>query len=256
VAGDTQFRWISASRTHVGLIRSKNEDAVLDLPARNLWAVADGMGGHAHGDIASRMVIEALNTQPPSHNLIQSLADARKRLQTANRQLLGKATEHHVPVIGSTVVALIAYGRTCGYLWAGDSRLYLYRNGSLKQLTRDHSQMEMFIARPHQLAQQANRPPFRNVITCAVGATGQLELDEGLLDVADGDVFLLCSDGLSNAVSEQDISRVLAGGDCQQAVNALIELALQHGGRDNISVIVVRADDRDSDEKTVVNPAL
>jgi protein phosphatase len=257
VTCQTKFRWTSASRSHVGLVRDRNEDACLDQPERGLWAVADGMGGHALGDVASRTVVESLNNNIPlSDELGQRLADARDRLQGANRKLRAEASIRGVPIIGSTVVALLACDRSCGYLWAGDSRIYLYRNGRLKQLTRDHSQLEKFRSQNNLDAEQAVRVPPRNMITRAVGAADRLEIDEATLKVNDGDVFLLCSDGLSNAVSEQEMRGELVAGNCQQAAESLVDLALERGGRDNISVVVVRADDLNSSDKTVLNPAL
>ena len=216
---ETQFRWTSASRSHVGLVRDRNEDAYLDQPERRLWAVADGMGGHALGDLASRMVIETLNKIPTPNNLVQLLTDTRNWLQTANRQLRVEAAIRGVPIIGSTVVVLLACDRSCGYLWAGDSRIYLYRNGRLKQLTRDHSQLEEFKSHNNLNSDGVIHLPPRNMITRAVGAADMLDIDEKTMKVNDGDVFLLCSDGLSNAVSEQEMRSELVAGNCQQAAD-------------------------------------
>jgi protein phosphatase len=160
-----------------------------------------------------------------------------------------------VPLIGTTVVVLLAWECYCAYLWAGDSRVYLLRNGRLKQLTHDHSQAEELKAHGH-LAGQEGVHPGHNLITRAVGALENLELDQGSLLVADGDIFLLCSDGLSNHVSEEEIGRALMSGSCEQAAQTLIELALKGGGRDNITAVVVRAEDLDSGDMTLLNPAL
>ncbi|MGH8808792.1 MAG: PP2C family protein-serine/threonine phosphatase [Noviherbaspirillum sp.] len=252
----SHFRWTSAARSHVGLVRKINEDACLDQPARKLWAVADGMGGHTLGDVASRMVVEGLETLPEPGSLAQFTADARDCLQTVNRHLLTEAAIRNAQLIGSTVVVLLAYDRHCTCLWAGDSRIYLCRSGQLKQLTRDHSQVAELISRGTLSPGDALNHPARNLITRAVGAADTLDLDEETLEVNDGDVFLLCSDGLSNAVSEQELRAVLIPGDCAQAADALIGMALQQGGRDNISVVVVRAEDPDSTDRTVLNPAL
>ncbi len=251
----SRFRWTSAARTDVGLVRSRNEDAYLDQPARGLWAVADGMGGHAYGDVASRMVVDALDQLPRSGQLAQFVADARDQLRIANQQLRAEAAMRRVPVMGSTVVALLACGAEVACLWAGDSRIYLYRNARLQQLTRDHSQAEAL--KSHKSALAADTPPaaIANMITRAVGAAEALDLEQVTLAVRDGDLFLLCSDGLSNPVDEPAIGGALVAGDCAHAAEALIALALANGGRDNIAVVVVRADDVDSD-KTMLNPAL
>jgi protein phosphatase len=256
VTDESHFRWTSAARSHVGLVRKLNEDACLDQPERKLWAVADGMGGHTLGDVASRMVVEGLEALPHADSLAQYVADARNCLQAVNQRLLKEAAIRDARVIGSTVVVLLAYDRHCACLWAGDSRIYLCRSGQLKQLTRDHSQIEELIAMGTLNPDDALNHPARNLITRAVGASDTLDLDEETFGVHDGDVFLLCSDGLSNAVNEQEMRSVLIPGDCAQAADALIELALQQGGRDNISVVVVRAEDPDSTDQTVLNPAL
>jgi protein phosphatase len=251
---DQEFRWTSAARTDIGLVRSRNEDALLERPARGLWAVADGMGGHAYGDVASGMVIAALDTLPAAGpaGLRQAIAVALEQLRSVNARLRAEAAARQVPMMGSTVVVLLAYAGEAGYLWAGDSRIYLYRNGRLQQLTRDHSQAEEFRARGGALRADA---PVPNGITRALGAADTIDIEHGSLQVRDGDLFLLCSDGLSNPVSEQGIADALALGECGAVVAELIAKALANGGRDNISVVVARADDLCSD-KTMLNPAL
>jgi protein phosphatase len=249
-----QFQWTSASCSHVGLVRQINEDACLDQAERGLWAVADGMGGHTLGDLASRLVVESLNQLPPAASLDKFMLDARDRLQTVNRQLRTEATNRNVRIIGSTVVVLLAHGRRCGYLWAGDSRIYLYRDKDLQRLTRDHSQIEELKARAHVEDEQALAHVARNLITRAVGVTDTLELDEDTMELNDDDIFLLCSDGLSNEVSEQEIRDALGSGNCLQATQRLIDLALQRGGHDNISIVTTRAKDLYGSEKTILNP--
>jgi protein phosphatase len=236
------------------LVRGVNEDAFLDRPQRGLWAVADGMGGHDAGDFASRMVVSALDGLAQCAGLAKFVTDARDRLQFVNRQLRSEAIARDVGLIGSTVVVLLACEAHCTYLWAGDSRIYLFRNDHLRALSRDHSQAEELRARGGGAGDEAQAAS--NLITRAVGALDFLELDEGTVAVADGDVFLLCSDGLTNSVSEQAIAAALVAGNCEQAADALIELALQGGGRDNITAVVIRAEDLYSADLTLLNPAL
>jgi protein phosphatase len=252
----TRLHWTSAALSNVGLVRPINEDSYLDQTARGLWAVADGMGGHARGDLASRMVVEALDKISPSDNLTKLIAFAHDQLLTANNQLRMEAAKQNVRIIGSTVVALIACGDQCGFIWAGDSRLYLCRDGELRQLTRDHSRMEALKSMGSLSPEMLANHPARNAITRAVGAHDELALDEDTLEVHDGDIFLLCSDGLSNEVTEHDMRNALVSGDCRQAAEALMNLALMRGGHDNISIVVVRAEDFGNNEKTVVNPLL
>ena len=249
---DPLFSWTSASLSDVGLVRQINEDACLDAPERGLWVVADGMGGHALGDVASAMVIQALDDLPSARSLAATVGMVRERLQSVNAQLRLVAASRNVALVGSTVVVLLALEGNCTVLWAGDSRVYLLRDGMLLQMTRDHSQ--------RALLQQAGIPgsahlPAANAITRAVGADDLLELDEEHFSVADGDVFLLCSDGLTNEVDDADILRALVPGNCRHAAQALVALALQHGGRDNVSVVVVYAEDQCSAERTILNPA-
>jgi protein phosphatase len=183
------------------------------------------------------------------------VANTGARLLEVNQALLAEAAARQVDVIGSTVVVLLAVGRTAACVWAGDSRIYLCRGGGLHQLTRDHNQFEELQVRGHLSPTEAAAYPGASMITRALGASQVLEPEAVELQVSDGDVFLLCSDGLSNMASSEDIYAALAGGDCRQAADKLIALALAGGGNDNVSVVVVRADDVDRDE-TVLNPAL
>ncbi len=252
----TPFKWTSSSRTDAGLVRKINEDSILDLADRGIWAVADGMGGHTLGDFASNAIVNALTDIPPPSSLEQFAVETEGRLQAVNRYLRNEAAERGAQIIGSTVVVLLACGRRCAYLWAGDSRIYLCRNGHLMQLTRDHSQVEELLACGSLTAEAAIHHPARNLITRAVGAADMLDVDGETIEVADGDVFLLCSDGVSNEVTEQEMRAALVTGNCPQAANELVEIALMRGGRDNISAVVTRADDMHITEQTVLNPAL
>jgi protein phosphatase len=246
---------MSSARSDAGRVREINEDACLDQPGPGRWAVADGMGGHAVGDLASRLVIDALSRLATPINLKALLADARTRLQAANRQLRDEAARRQVQRIGSTVVVLLACDRFCGYLWAGDSRIYLYRGGHLRQLTRDHSQVEQLKSLGIITDEEARHHPAQHMITRAVGATETLELDDDAIEVADGDVFLLCSDGLSNELSDDEIVAVLTTAEPQNASEELVERALARGGRDNITAVVVEAQDPNASDKTLLNPS-
>jgi protein phosphatase len=250
-----RFHWTSRSDSHPGLVRKVNEDACLDRPDRGLWAVADGMGGHSAGDLASRTVVDALGSVASPSSLESLMDDARARLQVANRELRAEVAVRKVDLIGSTVAVLVAAGGRCGCLWAGDSRIYLYRSGRLRLLTRDHNRLEELRARGLIAAGDAPDQPALWAITRAVGVWPALNLEERVVDVHDGDIFLLCSDGLSNEVGDAEIAGALLTGNCEQASGALIELALRRGGRDNVSAVVVRAEDLDSDH-TLFNPAV
>jgi protein phosphatase len=250
------IRWTSASRSHTGLVREVNEDACLEQPECGLWAVADGMGGHTLGEFASRLAVRSLSDLRVPQSLEQFVEDADECLQGANRRLRREAALRDVPIIGTTIVALLASGRQCACLWAGDSRIYLFRAGRLRLLTRDHSQIEAVRSRRHaNLDDTLHRPPA-NLITRALGAADTLEIDRATVEVVDGDVFLLCSDGLSNELSELAIEQALLPGNCRQASQALLDLALQRGGHDNITAVVVRAEDMHSPDRTAMLPVL
>ena len=253
----SQFRWTSAACTDVGRVRTRNEDACLAMPDRGIWAVADGMGGHAVGDFASRAIIQALSTLPEPASLEDAADHARIATQTVNQLLIEEALRMKVRVIGSTVVMLLACERRCSCLWAGDSRLYLLRDGHLKQLSRDHSQVERLKARGLITAEEARHHPAHNTITRAVGAAATLDLEQLTLEIGDVDVFLLCSDGLSNEVEDDRIAELLgaSGTDPTTAADTLMKQALDNGGRDNVSVVVIRAEDvGGGSDMTLLNP--
>lgn len=252
----SQFRWTSAACTDVGRVRERNEDACLEIADRGIWAVADGMGGHAVGDFASRAIVQALTGLPPPVDLDAAVENARVALHTVNQLLIEEAVRMNVRVIGSTVVMLQVCERQCSCLWAGDSRLYLFRAGHLKQLTRDHSHVERLKARGLLTADEARHHPAHNTITRAVGAASTLDLERLTLEIGDGDVFLLCSDGLSNEVEDDQIAALLATSDDPAlTANALLQRALANGGRDNVSVVVIRAEDiGGGSDRTLLNP--
>lgn len=250
----SSFIWASASRTDVGIVRELNEDACLEATAKGLWAVADGMGGHAVGDVASQMVVDTLAETAVPSSLGAFVEDVRTRLQDANTRLRQEAIARGAGLIGCTVAVLLTYGRHCVYLWAGDSRIYLYRNAQLEQLSRDHSQVEELVARGLLDRSQVGNHPSSNAITRAVGAADRLDLDDQMLEVKDGDVFLICTDGLTNEVTSEEIAAQLVPGNCRRAADNLISLALRRGARDNVTVVVLRADDRSASDKTIINP--
>jgi len=250
------FQWTSASRSHPGRVREVNEDACLEQPRCGVWAVADGMGGHSLGEFASRLAIRSLMDLPREGALDERATAAEKRLLDANRRLRAEAERRDVPVIGTTIAALVIAGSRFACVWAGDSRIYLLRGGRLHQLTRDHSQLEAVRAMHVGSGDiTLDRPPA-NVITRALGGHDELELDAVGADVMDGDIFLLCSDGLSNEVSEAAIVDSLLPGTCSLAAEALVDLALERGGHDNITAVVVRADDLSSPDRTVLLPVV
>jgi protein phosphatase len=233
--------WVSAHVTDKGKVRSINEDALLDRADLGIWVVADGMGGHAAGDMASGMIVNELKSLSPGDSLSEMARDVEHRLQYVNQQLLLESQRRSGEIIGSTVVTLLTYQGYCIYQWAGDSRIYLYRRNRLKQLSRDHSQVEEMIEQGIVTTEQAEQSPVANYITRAVGASDELELDAEIFEPCDGDLFLLCSDGLNKEVNDSEIAYILGSCGFQEAVEKLINLALERGARDNVTLVLVEA---------------
>lgn len=231
-------------RTHVGLRRKLNEDGHVARPEVGLWAVADGMGGHQAGDVASRMVVEALaavRRQPSGFALLGALRDA---LTEVNGALLTRAAamaKGKGAVIGSTVASLIVHEDHYACVWAGDSRAYLLRGGLMMRLTHDHSLIQELIDTGQLDEEEARRRRISNIITRAVGAADRLELEESHGDIKPGDLFLLCSDGLTGLVDDAEIRDILAVFDPEAAADRLLALTLERGARDNVTLMLVRA---------------
>ena len=239
----TRVHWSSAQLTHSGNVRSVNEDACLSLPENGLWAVADGMGGHKAGDTASRHIVESLRVIPPPESLDEFIALTKQQLEGVNSALRQtSATRPGSDIIGSTVVVLLARDRKCACLWAGDSRAYLFRNNELKALTRDHSMIDELVRGGFVTPEAAPSHPEANVITRAVGGADELLLDLVTLDARENDVFLLCSDGLTKEVSEDEIAYVLTENDPMLVPEVLVARALDSGGHDNVTVVTVKTE--------------
>lgn len=235
------FRWSSATLTNVGTVRQVNEDACMELllPQSGLWVVADGMGGHKAGDLASQMIVDALHGMHWHARLEDFVADIRTEVEKVNQRLVEIAQSRGEDVvIGSTIALLVAMRRKGVCMWAGDSRVYRYRDGRMERLTRDHSEVEDLIDQGEILREEAEEHPSANVITRAVGADWDLELDVCQHDLRHGDRYLLCSDGLFKELSEEEIAEFIPRGECVQVCRELIDTALARGARDNVTVIV------------------
>ena len=236
------LRFESAGRTHVGLVRTLNEDRFVERPEVSLWAVADGMGGHQAGEVASGMLVDALmgvETLGSGYAFLDGVQDA---VQRVNRALIAHAAIGAPgTVIGSTIVVLIAYAGHYACLWAGDSRIYLFRGGQLEQLTRDHSVVQEMIDSGAIARGDARSFGRSNVITRAVGVNDRLALDLHQGPILDGDVFLLCSDGLTTTIGDHEIAAHLHAGRLETAADALIKATLGGGAKDNVTVVLVRA---------------
>jgi protein phosphatase len=200
------------------------------------------MGGYGNGDIASQAVVEALNTLPPNDSASAFLASFEQKIIDVNAELRSLARAHDRRIIGTTLVALIIHGVHYACVWCGDSRAYLYRGAKFSQVTRDHSEVQELVDRGVITKEQARSWPGRNVITRALGAADQAELEIVDGPVRVGDRFLLCSDGLVAHVSDDEIVKWLSAADPQEVCDSLLKLTLARGASDNVSIIVVDCD--------------
>ncbi|NWB46558.1 serine/threonine-protein phosphatase [Pseudomonas gingeri] len=233
----------SAGRTDPGKVRSRNEDAFLDSTLSGLWVVADGLGGHQSGDIASQLIVNHLATLPPEHDVQLRGEAVRRCLHWLNRRLteeLTLACDRQGGVIGSTVVALLVERGRGICIWAGDSRCYLWRDGALYQLSKDHSLWQQRLSEQVAGPEETSRQSGDHALTRAVGAQPRLTLEVLTFDVRPGDAFLLCSDGLYQSVDNAQLSSALALGSPQRAVDRLFECALAGTAPDNLTAVVVQ----------------
>lgn len=227
-----------SAQTHVGLKRKVNEDSVIALPDQQIWAVSDGMGGHEAGDLASQIVTDAIALLPEGMEPTQKMHALREALAQAHRRIVAEG-EARGTVIGATVVVLVLTDHHFLALWAGDSRIYRLRGGSIEMLTCDHSIVAELVKDGTLTWDEAEKHPQSNQITRAVGVGEVLELDKAHGEVHPGDRFLLCSDGLSKYASFADLERAMTGAPIETVAEKLVRIALDGGGADNISVIVV-----------------
>jgi serine/threonine-protein phosphatase Stp1 len=231
----------SVSRTHVGLRRKVNEDSLLVRDDCRLWAVADGMGGHEAGDVASSKVAEALRLLPPAGDVDALVDDAIQALKQVNGELIELAGgQDGQRSIGTTVVGLAVGDSEFRCFWAGDSRAYRLRDGQLVQLTRDHSMVQDLVDAGMLRPEEAADHPNSNIITRAVGVAPDLRLDTVSGDVRPGDQFLLASDGLTRMVDDQELLAELASKSPDTAADSLIETVLSRGAPDNVTLVIAK----------------
>ncbi len=233
------FDWTSSACTDVGAVRELNEDAYLERPDLGLWLVADGMGGHLGGDVASHMVVSAMDSLEPPRSLSKFVEAVERRLVETNTRLRDYAERQETHTIGSTVVALLVHGEHAVCLWAGDSRMYRHRDGRLEQISQDHALVEELVERGVLTPEQAIDHPHGNLVTRAVGAADRLFLDAEIVAIQAGDLFILCSDGLEQEVAEEEMSIVARAGDPSELSHTLLARALAIGARDNVTVMTV-----------------
>ena len=231
------MNWVS--RTHVGNVRPTNQDTV--ILGQNLYGVADGMGGHLAGDIASRMTGELLTEalkglQPRTDTLTQCISDINA--QVFSRQL----SDETLRGMGTTLTVMWEGPESVFLAHIGDSRAYLLRNGDFRQITRDHSMVAELVREGLLTEEEAAVHPYRHMITRAVGTDPAVEADVEAVDKVPGDRWLLCSDGLSGCVPNAEMAEILAQYSLQEAADRLLQLALTRGGQDNITLVLTEVE--------------
>jgi serine/threonine-protein phosphatase Stp1 len=237
------MRFECVSRTHVGLRRKINEDSVFADSERGLWAVADGMGGHEAGEIASTMVTDALRCLPTVGDIEELASQAVEALRKVNRELIDLAQSGQRDskgTIGTTVVGLAIANGSFRCFWLGDSRAYRIRANEITRVTRDHSLVQNLVDAGMLKPEEAETHENANLITRAVGVAENIEVEIVSGDAQIGDRFLLASDGLTRVVADHELAAEMERGSLEQAADNLIEKVLARGAPDNVSLIIAK----------------
>lgn len=242
------LRYQSAALSHVGNVRELNEDAFCDHTSNGVWCIADGMGGYDAGEVAAAMVTDAVtqaaSTLEDNPSLQQKVDAVTSAIQSVNNQLtIERTLSSDSPMMGCTVIAVVAQKQECACVWAGDSRLYLLRDNGLYQLSKDHSVVQELLDNGVIADEDLSTHPQRHVITRAVGADAQLELDYLAIDLLPADVLLLCSDGLYSELKPDQIMSVLSAPvECEAKASRLIEAVLSGSANDNVTVNIIEVE--------------
>lgn len=233
----------SAARTNQGKVRDNNEDAYISRPDRKIWAVADGMGGHEHGEIASRMVVEALEDLVLVEDFDERIKQVTRCLRYVNKQLTQQdktvVKGQLPPIMGTTVVALLIEDERMACIWAGDSRCYLYRKGSIYQITKDHAVWQEKMDKEQLSIQEAQQQKGSFALTRAIGADEELSLSIVEMEITKGDKFLLCSDGVYQYVSYDQLYQSMSKASPLLAIDQLFHEVLATEAKDNLTAIIV-----------------
>ncbi len=232
-------RILVGAATHVGKVRQRNEDSFLVATHRGLWAVADGMGGHDAGDVASRVAIEELGAIAAPATAAELLASCEARMVVANSRLRELADQRGA-LVGTTIAILLVFEQSYACVWSGDSRIYRIRGDAIEQLSIDHTEVQELMAEGRINAEEVATWPHRNVVTRAIGVfeSPELEIRSGMLQ--SGDDFVICSDGLTAHVSDAEILTQVRQHPAQAACDALLQLTLERGASDNVTLVVVQ----------------
>ncbi len=235
------FLFETGAATDTGRVRDHNEDSYFVRPESGVWVVADGMGGHDAGDFASQTITGEMETVGFSISAGDLQARFMERLARAHHKIGDHAISLGGGTVGATLVSLLVYEDSYACIWSGDSRIYRMRNGQLEQLTRDHTEVQELLDAGMIGAEEAENWPRKNVITRAIGVAEEPNCDVVSGEIRQGDMFLLCSDGLTEHNDDNDIAEALKRGEtAQSACNDLIAQTLDRGAKDNVTAVVVR----------------
>ena len=235
------FSFTSVDKAHQGIVRTLNEDALLSRPDSGLWVVADGMGGHEAGEVASQMIVSDLDSLPDRAYVSDLVDDVEDTLLLVNQKLRMHSIENLNGVtVGSTVVCLILKEAIGVVLWVGDSRLYRLRDGQLEQLTKDHSEVQAQIDRGELTEEQAEHSSIKNMLSRAIGPFEELDVDVNAFPINSDDLFLLCSDGLYNELSANELQKILQSEKLNKLPDKLMSECLDKAAKDNVSFIAVK----------------
>ena len=236
-----QFQWNDTEFTDVGKVRRVNEDSMMSRSDQAHWVVADGMGGHEAGDVASQSITEGLSKLTRKREFSDFIDDIEDKIIEVNTYLRELAGDEEDKVIGSTVVGLALHGSHIVYYWVGDSRVYRLRNRKLEMLSIDHTFLQELVEEgkldPSEIADHAEK----NVITRAVGADDDVFVDFEIDEIRDKDIYFLCSDGVEKELTDPEVEEILNrhGSDIQTGGQEVIDTVLDRGSPDNVTVILV-----------------
>lgn len=237
------LEYSSVENTHQGNVRVLNEDSILSRKDAGIWVVADGMGGHEAGELASQLIISDLEALPHRAYLADFVDDVEDTLLLVNKKLRAHSLKKlNGLTVGSTVVCLILKDCVGVVLWVGDSRLYRFRGGRLELLTKDHSEVQVQVDKGLLTQDQAENSAVKNMLSRAIGAFDEVDVDVNAFQIDKNDTFLLCSDGLYNEVSVTDMEKTFSQGNLNKVSDMLMKKCLDSEARDNVSFIVVKVE--------------
>lgn len=235
------FRWKSAACTHVGKVRKVNEDEFVVNARQHHWVLADGMGGHKRGDVASQLVCDHMNVLPnPQDERAGDIIE--DTLRTANYILGHEKSQEFGGVVGCTVAGLMLIKNAAYYYWVGDSRVYLFRNNNLKHISYDHTYENELKRRTNMSEEDIANHPEKDFITIAIGAEHELRMGNEALLIHDNDIFVLCSDGINKELKDSELETLIGDHqhDVELVASELLEAVLVRGARDNATAIVIK----------------